>query len=614
MKKILVGLMVLAIAGLLVTPAFAEGFLKEGTEVEGTVISAEEIAQELEKAQEASRENPTMENARTLQAVYAKYGVTVSDADLALLVEVLLGQRGIRGDIKEQGEKVMGKLDRIHNVLLGNSLWWIAESRKLNVWAYCEHNKKYPENGYRIFPGEKLEDYPKEKEAELIEAHLKRRDAWKAKQHNALLLRNKAAAEITSKVVPGIEELKKEHQEQFQKMETYYKGQITEIEALGEQMTTEHKAQIAQLTRQHKEIEVEMTEQHKAQVQEMTKQHESQISQLNGKLKVLAEQHELLGKQHLAMMEKNKGKVKELQTELVSATQKLEEKEMYWQERLEEITKEYEEKITKLQAELKTAPVLAREEFKKQVDALKEAKEKDIVAVRRERDKDISDLQSIISDLESRITSLEEQNADLRAENERLGAKLDSVQKQLAAKEKELRLVRVAKEELERKLEKVTRELEELRSRPPKVITKVETIKVPVEVERIVEKRTMPAIAKLGEKDFILEVNSSYLSGVRQAWVRGDFNSWGPDWLIKDTDADGWLEFDTTSLKPGTYRCSITQVETSSWAQYGDTEKQVPFMENVSFLFRNENIEEGYCVRFEKLADGSIKPAGNVKK
>jgi len=612
MKKILVGMLVLVIAGLLVTPAFTEG-LEKGAEVEGTVISAEEIAKQIEKAQIAFHENPTMENARALQVAYADYGVTISDADLAILVQILSGQKEIKGTVKETGKVLEAKLDEIYKkvddihvlVVPNTNLWWIAEARGLDPWAYAEWNKVYPEKGYIIVPGQKLEDYPKDKEKELRLAHLKRRDAWKAKQHNALLLRNKAAGEITSKVVPGIEQLKEEHQEQFQKMETYYKGQIAEIEALGTQMTSEHKAQIGELTKQHKELEIEMTEQHKAQVEEMTKQHQAQVAQLTEQHRVLAKQHEMLSQQHIAMMEKNKEKVEELDREITLKTQELKEKDQYWQSRIEKITQEYEQKIAKLRTEMAAGEIKAQDEFEKRLAALEKEKKEKVAVVSKERKEDVAELELTIKNLKDEITSLEKKNTDLKAENERLKAKLISLQEQLAAKEKELELARLAKQELERRLKEVTRELEELKSQPPKTVIKIETV----------EKRTMPAVAQLGRDNFILEINSSYLSGVRQAEIRGDFNDWSPGWIIKDSDSDGWLEFNTSRLSPGTYRCSTVQVsEKYSWAQYGDSEKQVPYMENVDFLFRNENIEEGYCVRFEKLADGSIKPAGNVKK
>ena len=629
MKKILVGMLVLVIAGLLVTPAFTEGFLEKEAEVEGTVISAEEVSRELEKAQEAFRGSPTMENARTLQTAYAKYGVTVSDADLALLVEILSGQKGIEkgieGTIKETGkvleakmDKIYKKVDDIHVLVVPNSnLWTIAEARGLDPWAYAEWNKVYPEKGYIIVPDQKLEDYPKDKEKELRLAHLKRRDAWKAKQHNALLLRNEAAREITSKVVPGIEQLKKEHQEQFGKMKEYYEGQIAEIEALGTQMTTEHKAQVAELTRQHKQLEIEMTEQHKAQLEEMTKQHQSQVAQLTEQHRVLAKQHEMLSQQHIAMMEKNKEKVEELDREITLKTQELKEKDQYWQDRLEEITKEYEKKIEKLRVEMASGIIQAQKEFERRLAALEKEKKEKVAVVSKERKEDVAELELTIKNLKDEITSLEKKNADLKDENERLKAELNSIQRQLAAKEKELRLVRLAKQELERRLKEVTRELEELKSQPPKTVIKIETVEVPVEVtvERIIERRTLPAVARLGKEKGILEINSSYLSGVRAAEVRGDFNDWQGGWVIKDSDSDGWLEFNTSRLSPGTYRCSTVQVsEKYSWAQYGDAEQQVPYMKDTSFLFRNENTEEGYCVRFEKLADGSIKPAGNVKR
>jgi len=619
-KKILVGILILAIAGLLVTPAFAEVFLKKGAEVKGTVISAEEVSQELEKAQEAFRENPTMENARTLQAVYAKYGVTVSDVDLALLVEVLSGQKEIKGTVKETGKRIETKLDRIYRkvddihvlVVPNTNLWRIAEARGLDPWAYAEWNRIYPEKGYIIVPGQKLEDYPKEKEKELRLAHLKRRATWKQKQHNALLARNKAAREITSKVVPGIGQLKKEHQEQLGKMKEYYEGQIAKLKALGEQMTAEHKAQISELTKQHKELEVEMTKQHQDQLEEMTKQHQAQIAQLTEQHRILAKQHEILSQQHLAMMEKNKEKVKELQTELVSATQKLEERETYWQGRLEKISQEYEEKIAKLQAEMAAGEIKAQEEFERRVADLEKEKKEKIAVVEKEYEKDVAGLKVTISNLENQISSLEKQNAGLKAENRELESRISSLEDRLAEKEKELKLAQMAKEELEKKLARVTKELEEIRSRPPKVITKVET----VEIEKVVERRTLPAVARLGEKKGILEINSSYASGVREAEIRGDFNDWQGGWVIKDSDADGWLEFNTSSLKPGTYRCSITQIgQTRSWAQFGDEKEQIPFMQNVSFLFRNKNVEEeGYCIRFTKLADGTILPAGNVKR
>ncbi len=612
MKKILLGMLVLAIVGLLIQPAFAEG-LEKGTGVEGTVISAEEIAKQIEKAQIAFHENPTMENARALQVAYADYyGVTVSDADLAILVEILSGQKEIKGTVKETGKVLEAKLDKIYKkvddihvlVVPNTSLWQIAETRGLDPWAYAEWNKVYPEKGYIIVPGQKLEDYPKEKEKELRLAHLKRRDTWKQEQHNELLARNKAAREITSKVVPGIEQLKKEHQEQLGKMKEYYEDEIAKLEALGTQMTSEHKAQVAELTRQHKELEIEMTKQHQDQMEEMTKQHQAQITELTEQHRVLAKQHEMLSQQHLAMMEKNKKKVEELDRQIVFKTQELKERETYWQDRLDKISQEYEERIAKLRTEMAAGEIKAQEEFEKRLAALEKEKGDKIVVVEKEYEKDVAGLKLTIADLKDRVISLEKQNTDLRAENEQLETRIESLEKQLVAKEKELNLTKLAKQELERKLREVTRELEELKSQPPKTITKIETV----------EKRTMPAVARLGERDFVVEVNSSYLSGVRQAWIRGDFNNWGPDWLITDEDADGWLEFDTTSLKPGTYRCSITQVETSSWAQYGDTEKQVPFMEDVSFLFRNENIEEGYCVRFTKLSDGSIEPAGNVER
>jgi len=283
----------------------------------------------------------------------------------------------------------------------------------------------------------------------------------------------------------------------------------------------------------------------------------------------------------------------------------LKEKDQYWQSRIEKITQEYEQKIAKLRTEMAAGEIKAQDEFEKRLAALEKEKKEKVAVVSKERKEDVAELELTIKNLKDEITSLEKKNTDLKAENERLKAKLISLQEQLAAKEKELELARLAKQELERRLKEVTRELEELKSQPPKTVIKIETV----------EKRTMPAVAQLGRDNFILEINSSYLSGVRQAEIRGDFNDWSPGWIIKDSDSDGWLEFNTSRLSPGTYRCSTVQVsEKYSWAQYGDSEKQVPYMENVDFLFRNENTEEGYCVRFEKLADGSIKPAGNVKK